>query len=110
VDRDERCSSVTTSELERPMGSMVWKILGTGSAIVAGIAATKVADQIWQKAGRDASLDPKDPDSPIWEALAYAALTGLAAGVARTMATRKAATFYAKSAGHKPQEIIDRDM
>ena len=92
------------------MGSMVWKILGTGSAIVAGIAATKVADQIWQKAGRDASLDPKDPDSPIWEALAYAALTGLAAGVARTMATRKAATFYAKSAGHKPQEIIDRDM
>jgi hypothetical protein len=110
VDRDERCSSVTTSELERSMGSMVWKILGTGSAIVAGIAATKVADQIWQKAGRDASLDPKDPDSPIWEALAYAALTGLAAGVARTMATRKAATFYAKSAGHKPQEIIDRDM
>ena len=26
------------------MGSMVWKILGTGSAILAGIAATKVAD------------------------------------------------------------------
>ena len=33
-----------------------------------------------------------------------------APGVARTMATRKAATFYAKSAGHKPQEIVDRDM
>jgi len=92
------------------MGSMVWKILGTGSAIAAGIAATKVADQLWQKAGRDVALDPKDPDSPIWEALAYAALTGLAAGVARTMATRKAAQFYARSAGHKPQEIVDRNI
>ena len=92
------------------MGSMVWKILGTGSAILAGIAATKVADQIWQKAGQDKAFDPKDPDSPFVAALAYAALTGLAAGVARTMATRKAAQFYAQSAGHKPQEIVDRDL
>lgn len=92
------------------MGSMVWKILGTGSAVVAGIAATKVADQIWQKAGQDKAFDPKDPDSPFATALAYAALTGLAAGVARTMATRKAAQYYAKSAGHKPKEILDRDL
>ena len=92
------------------MGSMVWKIIGTGSAIVAGIAATKVVDQIWQKAGQDAKFDPKDPDSPFAKALAYAALTGLAAGVARTLTTRKAAQFYAKSAGHKPKEILDRDM
>jgi hypothetical protein len=92
------------------MGSMVWKILGTGSAVVAGIAATKVADQIWQKAGQDAKFDPKDPDSPFMTALAYAALTGLAAGVARTLTTRKAAQFYARSAGHKPQEILDRDL
>lgn len=92
------------------MGSMVWKILGTGSAILAGIAATKVADQLWQKAGHDVALDPKDPDSPMWEALAYAALTGLAAGVARTFATRKAAQYYARSTGHKPQEIVDRNL
>lgn len=92
------------------MGSMVWKILGTGSAIVAGLVATKVADEIWQKAGQDKAFDPKDPDSPFMTALAYAALTGLAAGVARTLATRKAAQYYAKSAGHKPQEIVDRDL
>ncbi|MEO7269103.1 MAG: DUF4235 domain-containing protein [Knoellia sp.] len=92
------------------MGSAVWKIIGTGSAILAGLAATKVADQIWQKAGQDKAIDPKDPDSPFAAALAYAALTGLAAGVARTLATRKAAQFYAKSAGHKPAEITDRDL
>ncbi|PRY57132.1 uncharacterized protein DUF4235 [Knoellia remsis] len=89
---------------------MVWKILGTGSAIAAGLAATKIADQVWQKAGQDVSIDPKDPDSPVMAALAYAALTGLAAGIARTMATRKAAQFYARSAGHKPAEIRDRDL
>lgn len=92
------------------MGSMVWKVLGTGSAVVAGLIATKVADEIWQKAGQDKAFDPKDPDSPFMTALAYAALTGLAAGVARTLATRKAAQYYAKSAGHKPQEIVDRDL
>lgn len=92
------------------MGSMVWKVLGTGSAVVAGLIATKVTDEIWQKAGQDKAFDPKDPDSPFMTALAYAALTGLAAGVARTLATRKAAQYYAKSAGHKPQEIVDRDL
>lgn len=92
------------------MGSMVWKILGTGSAVLAGVAATKVADRIWQKAGQDAAFDPKDPDSPFVTALAYAALTGLAAGIARTMTTRKAAQIYARSAGHKPREITDRNI
>lgn len=87
------------------MGSTVWKILGTGSAVLAGIAATKVADQIWAKAGQDRAINPKDPDSPFAAALAYAALTGLAAGVAKTLATRKAAQYYAKSAGHKPEEV-----
>lgn len=92
------------------MGSMVWKILGPGSAILAGIAATKAADQLWHKAGPDVALGPNDPDSPIWEALAYAAFTGLAVGVARTMATRQAAKYYARSTGHKPQEIVDRNL
>ena len=87
------------------MGSTVWKILGTGSAILAGIAATKVADKVWERAGQDRSINPKDPDSPFMAALAYAALTGLAAGVAKTLVTRKAAKFYAKSAGHKPEAV-----
>ncbi|WP_040883863.1 DUF4235 domain-containing protein [Janibacter sp. HTCC2649] len=87
------------------MGSTVWKILGTGSAILAGLAATKVADKVWEKAGQDRMINPKDPDSPFAAALAYAALTGLAAGVAKTLATRKAAQYYAKSSGHKPEAV-----
>lgn len=91
------------------MGNMAWKILGTGSAVLAGLAATKLADQLWQKTGRE-KIDPKNPDSPLWQAVGYAALTGLAAGAARTIATRKAAQYYAKSAGHLPHELEDKDL
>jgi len=87
------------------MGKMTWKILGTGAATLAAIVATKVVDVIWEKAGQETGLDPKDPDAPLLKALSYAAVVGLAVGAARTLATRKAAQYYAKSAGHLPAEM-----
>lgn len=80
----------------------MWKVLGTGSAVVAGIAAKKVIGTVWQKAGKDLDIDPNNPDSPIVEAILYATVAGVAAGVAKTLATRKAAEFYQRSAGHLP--------
>ncbi|GAA3603048.1 hypothetical protein GCM10022199_03380 [Marihabitans asiaticum] len=87
------------------MGNAVWKVMGTGGAILAGMIANKVVDAVWDKAGGDSSIDPTDPDSPIIEALIYAAAIGLAMGIARTMATRKAAQVYARSAGQLPDEM-----
>ncbi len=92
------------------MGKMVWKILGTGAAAVAAVLATKLVDQIWERAGQDTTLDPKNPETPLVRALSYATITGLAAGTARTLATRRAAAYYAKSAGHLPKELTDADM
>ena len=86
------------------MGSVAWKIMGTGGAILAGIIATKVIDAIWARAGQD-EINPKNPNAPLAKAIAYAAITGLAVGAARTIATRKAAEFYEKSAGHLPEEL-----
>jgi hypothetical protein len=86
------------------MGSVAWKIMGTGGAILAGIIATKVIDAIWARAGQD-DINPKNPNAPLAKAIAYAAITGLAVGAARTIATRKAAEFYEKSAGHLPEEL-----
>lgn len=87
------------------MGNMVWKLLGTGSAILAGIAANKVINLAWKKAGRDTEIDPTNPESPLGEAIAYAALAGLGMGLARTFATRKAAQYYQRSAGRLPEEM-----
>jgi hypothetical protein len=86
------------------MGSLVWRVLGTGSATLAAAVAQKVVNNGWSVAsGRPAPSDPNHPQESSWaEALVYAGLTGLAVGAARVAATRKAAQYYAKSAGHLP--------
>jgi hypothetical protein len=91
------------------MGALVWRVLGTGSAILAGIVANKLVTTLWKKAGRDEVLDPRDPRTPARDAVLFAALTGLAVGAARTLATRKAATYYRKSAGHLPKAMQEGD-
>ena len=91
------------------MGPLAWKIMGTGGAVLAGVLATKVVDLIWSRATHD-DINPTSPDAPIARAVAYAALTGLAVGAAKTLTTRKAAQFYANSAGHLPQAIRDESV
>ena len=86
------------------MGAVAWKIMGTGGAILAGVIATKVIDAVWAKAEGD-EINPKSPNAPLAKAVAYAMITGLAVGAARTLATRRAAKFYEKSSGHLPAEI-----
>ena len=84
---------------------MVWKLLGTGSAILAGIVANKLITVVWKKAGRDTEIDPTNPEIPVGEAIAYAALVGVAMGLARTITTRQAAAIYQRSAGHLPKPM-----
>jgi Protein of unknown function (DUF4235) len=88
------------------MGTLAWKVIGTGSAIAASLAATKLVNVIWAKAGQD-DINPKNPHAPLAKAVAYAAATGLAVGVARTFTQRRAAAYYEKSAGHLPADVAD---
>ena len=95
------------------MGNVVWKLLGSGSAILAGIVANKVITEVWKKAGRATEIDPTNPNTSFGEALAYAALAGLAVGLARTMTTRQAAAIYQRSAGHLPKpmrEDVEKEL
>ena len=46
------------------MGTVAWKILGTGGPILAGVVATKVVNLVWAKAGQD-EINPKNPDAPV---------------------------------------------
>jgi hypothetical protein len=95
---------------EQAMGTMVWRVLGTGSAVLAGILANKVVTEIWKHSGRDDVLDPRDPRTPAKEAILFAALTGLAVGAARVIVTRKAAEYYEKSTGHLPKPMQEGDV
>lgn len=91
------------------VGSLAWRAMGTGGAIIAGLVATKVVNLIWAKAGQD-DINPKNPNAPLAHALVYAAITGLAVGIARTFTQRKAAAFYAKSSGHLPAAISEEPV
>lgn len=88
------------------MGSAAWKMLGTGSAVLAGLVATKLVSALWKSSGRDVPEDPTNPEEVNWgEAIAFAAITGLVANAARTAAQRKAAQYYARSSGHLPKPM-----
>jgi hypothetical protein len=91
------------------MGAVAWKIMGTGGAILAGVIATKVIDTIWARTEGD-EINPKSPNAPLAKAIAYAMITGLAVGAAKTLATRKAAQFYEKSGGHLPEAISEEPV
>ena len=94
------------------MGSMVWKVLGTGSAVIAAAVAQKLVSKGWEiSTGKPAPDDPTHPEDTSWqEAVLFAAITGLVVSAARVAAQRKAEQYYAQSAGHLPaalQKVTD---
>ncbi len=91
------------------MGALVWRVLGTGSAVAAALAARKAVRSGWSRAtGKNAPANPGAPGTDTKEAVLFAVATGAVAGVARTLATRKAARYYEQSAGHLPTQLQQR--
>ncbi len=88
------------------MGALGWKGLGTGAAIAAAVVARKVVTSGWTAAtGKEPPANPEDPEVSWPEAVGWAVASGAGVGVARLLATRKAAAYYAKSAGHPPKGL-----
>lgn len=84
-------------------GSKFWTVFSLISAVVAAAVMKKTLNTSWRAAtGKNPPANPADPDVGIWEAVLWASLSGTAIGVARMLATRKAADYYARSTGHLP--------
>lgn len=84
-------------------GKRAWKLIGTGSSLVAGVAATKALNALWHTAtGKQPPNTPESPEIGNREALAWAAVSGLAIGIARMYATRRMAHYWVKSFGELP--------
>lgn len=89
-------------------GKTTWRMLGTGSALAAGVVAARVLDIIWATAtGRRPPSTPESPDIAHREALVWAALSGMAIGVAKTYATRRAARYWVRSTGQLPPGMAE---
>jgi hypothetical protein len=82
---------------------MGWRLLGGLSAVLAGIAARKLMVKGWQLATRsEPPANPAAPGTQWREAVPFALASGAAIGLARMLATRKAAGYYRRSTGHLP--------
>jgi hypothetical protein len=83
--------------------SKVWSIFSLAAALFGATVARKSLTKAWQTStGKNPPANPADPDVDLWEALLWAAVSGTAVQIARMLATRKAANYYAKSTGHLP--------
>jgi hypothetical protein len=88
--------------------SKVWGIFSLVAALVAATAARKALNASWKAAtGKPPPANPASPDVEFREALAWAAVSGTIVAVARMLATRRAAEYYARSTGHLPPGVAD---
>ncbi|HSJ19923.1 MAG TPA: DUF4235 domain-containing protein [Nocardioidaceae bacterium] len=89
-------------------GSKVWSMMALASTVGAGIAARKAITTSWKVAtGKEPPQNPADPDVSLSEAVAWAMFSGVAIGVARMLASRKAANYYRRTTGHLPPNLQD---
>jgi hypothetical protein len=91
---------------EDVVGPLAWRVIGTGSAVLAAAAAQKGLSAAWRLAtGDDPPTIPEDPETSWREAVAWAVVSGAVIGVARLVATRRAAHYYMRSTGELPKAL-----
>jgi hypothetical protein len=57
--------------------------------------------------GKQPPSNPEHPDVSFAEAATWAAASGVAVGLARMLASRKAADYYRRTTGHLPANLED---
>ncbi|MGN6472083.1 MAG: DUF4235 domain-containing protein, partial [Mycobacteriales bacterium] len=68
--------------------------------------AKKALDSGWKAAtGKQPPENPADPDVDVWEAITWAAISGTFVALAKMLAQRRAAGYYARSTGHLPPPL-----
>ena len=86
--------------------SKTWQAFSLGSALLGASAAKKGLTKFWRSAtGKNPPANPADPDVAVKEAVAWAAVSGVAVGLARMFAARRAADYYIRSTGKIPADL-----
>lgn len=92
-------------------GSKMWSLMGLAATVGATIAARRAMVVSWKLAtGKKPPSNPEHPDVSLAEAIAWAAVSGVAVGLARMLASRKAANYYRRSTGHLPANLQDVEV
>ncbi len=92
-------------------GSKAYSLLGLVATVAATMAARKAMTAGWKlSTGKKPPSNPEHPDVSMGEAIAWAAASGVAVGLARMLASRKAADYYRRSTGHLPSNLEDVEV
>jgi hypothetical protein len=90
--------------------SRVWTVFSLVAGLGAAALTRKLLDRSWKvAAGKNPPENPADPDVSLAEAVMWASLTGAAVALARMLAQRRAAGYYARSTGHLPPGLRKGD-
>ncbi|WP_436700859.1 DUF4235 domain-containing protein [Nocardioides sp. BYT-33-1] len=90
--------------------SKVWSALSLVAALGSAAVAKKGLDTSWRVAtGKKPPVNPADPDVDVWEAVAWAAVSGTFIALAKMLAQRRAANYYLRSTGHLPPGLRQGD-
>jgi Protein of unknown function (DUF4235) len=89
-------------------GSRLYTVMGLVATLGATVIARKVMTTTWKvSTGKQPPSNPEHPDVSMGEAVAWAVSSGVAVGLARMLAGRKAAEYYRRSTGHLPPNLED---
>ncbi|WP_261555224.1 DUF4235 domain-containing protein [Frankia tisae] len=84
-----------------------WKVFGGAATALAGTAASRGVTAVYRKVRKsDPPVNPADPDTAWAEAIAWAAISGLAIGLGRLAAERAAARGWARATGSPPPGML----
>jgi len=82
------------------MSTQMWRVLSLAFTVAAGAVAQKAIATGWKiSTGRTPPTKPESPEVGTTEAVVFAALAGALLNVARVVATRQAAVYWARRHG-----------
>lgn len=85
------------------VAKFTWKVLGVTAGVLAAKTSRSVAEKLWVKTkGGDPPRNPAARETTWGEAIGWAVATGVAAGLARLLASRGTAQVWQKATGHLP--------
>lgn len=99
------------AQAEAAQTTKVWQAFSLASALLAAAVAKKGLNTFWQRAtGKNPPANPADPDVDLWEAVAWATVSGTAIAIARMFAARRAANYYIRTTGKLPGDLRRDDQ
>lgn len=80
---------------------LIWKIYAGAVGALTTLVAQTVVTKGWEKATGAAPPDPNDPETPVIQAIIWAAASGLGVAVAQITMNRFMHKRWTKAMGHK---------